>query len=96
MTRLSIFDLCVNEHYSLNILNELNALHLIVYKSRAIGDKFINKLILIGILEQLELGRAEEQTTLVVGLRIYTERNRCHPVVTGGKWELDGHIQQKL
>jgi len=69
---------------------------LYVNKSRAIGEKFINKLILIGILEQLELGRAEEQTTLVVGLRIHTERNRCHPVVTGGKWALDGHIQQKL
>ena len=45
MTRLSIFDLCVNEHYSLNILNELNALHLYVNKSRAIGEKLINSLI---------------------------------------------------
>jgi len=46
---------------------------LYINKSRATGEKFINKLILIGILEQLELGRAEEQTTLVVGLRIHTE-----------------------
>ena len=52
MTRLSLFDLCVNEHYSLNILNELNALHPYVNKSRAIGEKFINKLILIEKLEK--------------------------------------------
>jgi hypothetical protein len=65
-------------------------------KSRAIDQKFLNKLILKEIIEQSGLGREEEQTTLVVGQRIHTERNRCHPVVTGGKWELDGHIQQKL
>ena len=69
---------------------------LYINKSRAIGEKFLNLLILIEILEQSELGRAEEQTTLVVGLRIHTEKNRCHPDLTGGKWELDGHLQQKL
>jgi hypothetical protein len=44
-------------------------------KSRAIDQKFLNKLILIEIIEQSGLGRGEEQTTLVVGQRIHTERN---------------------
>jgi hypothetical protein len=47
---------------------------LYVNKSRAIGEKFLNKLILIGILELSELGGEEGQTTLVVGLRIHTEK----------------------
>ena len=69
---------------------------LYVNKSRAIGENFINQLKFNRILEQPELGKAEEPTTLIVGLRIHTEKNRCHPVVTAGKWGLGGHIQQKL